>query len=918
MNKGFSLDDLKEELNVPKLGSKYRDNGSTATNYSSEGEEEMISVALNSSNEGSERRDDLILLQSANDSDTKMDGECNILPLPSHNSHSHVPQSKSLAETGSCSISVAPSSLVSIPFSAPNTRQNSMNESPTTKIPCNQPFFRRTNPVTTSSNASDSAVEPKTENRASSAPIITEKKREGLFQSLSWDSRLADTSIQASPFRPRQPLVFLKSPKQSQPLPNLPPQNREKLAQPYLSMQNQQNQMQPNPSPQHRRDNSNNSAFMDWNVMLKNKTNNNNIFLLQSPQRIDLANPSCASEVAGHRGLNSAPQGDDKQTPLNSISKGEERALQVLSSLIHQSQLLLSEQEKENNRRHNNNNNISQAAENSKIIESLRLASKSFTDVKDSPFSHDDRCQVLDDLLLTQRYAIEMLRITESASKWMSTIGLSTILPNPLKECNPAAVFEGQSSTAASSHSRKTAFFPPSEAGSTMATTGDRSPHSPLPGALISDSAAMLARLRSAKKEMQIKDALIDQLNEELSKCREEIGRLKVTRSEERPFKSPNRSILDDDDSDNEASVCLNTTSLLLHSLTEVNESFNEEGVTSKTSQERNVENTITYPRPMTPTSRTEDRVDQLTTSCATRMINVHMLDAENFVTAWDDMGPLPPPPDHSLHAPIVHSLLEQWTSDKAMQETLLKWLEGILDCSADLCHIPPLTISSLNHQVRDGFIMHVIPLLLRRVDVHVDVKTRAHRRTTYDISVSVSSASEKSSLSASAQSLFELKNNSLCNLKKTNSVSMMAFNASSANFIQDKDEDRLTSIVSNKTSDSALVKQAYNLFVDKNSAVEHRFWNDDGSVESSVTAATCLRTPPRDTEEQSVLMKAFGSAFGGLLTRRSGASISTKPSHNKEYWQHASNAIPRRPVQHCVEDLRQPYHRVVTAPPGA
>jgi hypothetical protein len=51
---------------------------------------------------------------------------------------------------------------------------------------------------------------------------------------------------------------------------------------------------------------------------------------------------------------------------------------------------------------------------------------------------------------------------------------------------------------------------------------------------------------------------------------------------------------------------------------------------------------------------------------------------------------------------------------------------------------IPPLTLSNLGHQVRDGFVMHALPLLLRRADIRVDVKTPAHRITTYDLSVYV------------------------------------------------------------------------------------------------------------------------------------------------------------------------------------
>uniref|UniRef100_A0A7S1YQ90 PDZ domain-containing protein n=1 Tax=Ditylum brightwellii TaxID=49249 RepID=A0A7S1YQ90_9STRA len=120
------------------------------------------------------------------------------------------------------------------------------------------------------------------------------------------------------------------------------------------------------------------------------------------------------------------------------------------------------------------------------------------------------------------------------------------------------------------------------------------------------------------------------------------------------------------------------------------------------------------------------------------RMINVRMLDGENFVTDWSELiPPLPPPPDHGLRSPIVDALLSQWTTDKKMHATLLSWIEHILN-GEDVSNIPPLKISSLDHQMRDGFTMHILPLLLRRSDVHVDVTTRVHRKTTYDLAVSV------------------------------------------------------------------------------------------------------------------------------------------------------------------------------------
>lgn len=922
MQRGFNLGAANDELSIPTLGSKFRDNDSMATNYSSGGEEdEMTSVALHATTEGSDKRADLIQLPSNNGHETtKVDEEI----ILRGRKHAEPPPLLG-GEANSCSGSIAPSSLVSIPFSTNITAQNTANESPTVKIICKQPFFRRTNPNTTNNDHSNK-TDPTVDNRPSSVPTIAKQKRDGLLHSLSWDSRLTEAPAYALPFRPRQPLPHLKSPQQPQPTPSLqPPQGRQRpLVQPDLSTKNQQHSMPFNTSPQHRREDSNNSAFFEWNSTLKNKTNNpNNVFFLESPQRVDLADCKNSERSSSH-GLHPTPQCQEKGTKLNYISEGEEIALGMLSSFVHQTQFFLHEQEKENTRLGTKNRvRGTDTAELSEIVASLKLASKSFShENQSSPFTHDDRCQLLDELLLTQRYANEMLIITGSANKWLSSIGWNDASPAGLSmgcdQDGKQQISNEVSTATISSRSKMTTLFPPSEVRNAVAIAGNESPRSPLLGDVESDSAAMLARLSSAKKEIQTKDSLIAQLNEELSKCREEIGRLKVTRSEERPFKSPNRSILDDDDSDNDASVCLNTPSLFLNSLSPANEPLKDEGVAGKVPCELDnnqlCNESVPRDRPTTPIG-SMNTVLPSTPSCATKMINVHMLDAENFVTAWDDIGPLPPPPDHSLHAPIVHALLEQWTSDRAMHESLLKWLECILDCSIDICHIPPLTISNLNHQVRDGFIMHVIPNLLRRIDVQVDVKTRAHRKTTYDISVSVGKASQPSHPNSSSQSQLDHESTMLCNATKTSKISMMAFNASSSNFVQEKDEDRLTSIVSNRTSDLALAKQPFTSFHDKNIPSDdknipsdYRFWNDDGSVESSVTAATCLRTPPRDTEERSALMKAFGSAFGGLLARR---------SVGKEYWQHSSNTATRRPVRQSVEDVRQPYHRVVTAPPG-
>jgi hypothetical protein len=125
--------------------------------------------------------------------------------------------------------------------------------------------------------------------------------------------------------------------------------------------------------------------------------------------------------------------------------------------------------------------------------------------------------------------------------------------------------------------------------------------------------------------------------------------------------------------------------------------------------------------------------------------VDAQMLDSENFISDWVDLTPpLPNPPDHDLESPIVAAVLELWTSDRALHETLLDWIDQVLSGS-DIDTIPPLTLSSLDNQARDGLLLHVLPFLLRRPDVLVNLKTRVHRRTTYDLSVEVDHAVQPS-----------------------------------------------------------------------------------------------------------------------------------------------------------------------------
>lgn len=348
------------------------------------------------------------------------------------------------------------------------------------------------------------------------------------------------------------------------------------------------------------------------------------------------------------------------------------------------------------------------------------------------------------------------------------------------------------------------------------------------------------------------------------------------------------------------------------------------------------------------------------------KSVNVRMLDEENYVSEWDDLAPpLPPPPDHGLRSPIVGALLQQWTSDGAMHDSLLSWMERIMN-GADCETIPPLTISALDHQVRDGFAMHVLPLLLRRSDIHVDVKTRAHRRTHYDMSVSVTSSvlQEQSANHLAARGLEASPSND-----KAMKTQMMAFKASHGNrSVLDESmqadvgapttpynvSDYLrTSSYAHSSSDigSDSVAHSTTTALATNSSKRYTgesrptrpstahqpaernidempgpmtraMFGDDISTSSSTTGGSSQKSG-----HNPGLMGTIGGAFGGLLRR--------KPSEPEPFYGESgfdengfvtdeADAVPSF-LRHAPppsspsrsEDDGQPYHRVVSAPPG-
>jgi len=268
------------------------------------------------------------------------------------------------------------------------------------------------------------------------------------------------------------------------------------------------------------------------------------------------------------------------------------------------------------------------------------------------------------------------------------------------------------------------------------------------------------------------------------------------------------------------------------------------------------------------------------------------MLDGENFVTEWVELTPpLPPPPDHGLRSPIVNVVLEQWTTDSGLHESLLAWIDRVMTGINLESSVPPLTISSLDHQVRDGFVMHVLPLLLRRADIHVDVQTRAHRRTSYDISVTVTQKSPEEQID------FQYPKPTHALLDQQHHVDEWAENFDPQIDTKSVAHSAVTEHMSNSNS---------NLYY-------------TGSYKASQPtigeySSFAEMAPPSESQEMDQssktepgIMSALGGALGGFLARRKGNNSGSPPRDGVSAIQRAAS----------FEEAEEPYHRVVSAPPG-
>jgi len=337
------------------------------------------------------------------------------------------------------------------------------------------------------------------------------------------------------------------------------------------------------------------------------------------------------------------------------------------------------------------------------------------------------------------------------------------------------------------------------------------------------------------------------------------------------------------------------------------------------------------------------------------KMVNVKMLDGENFITSWNNVD-LPSPPDHDLYSPIVDTILEAWSEDPGTRSALVDWIENVLKGS-NTDSMPSLKLSGLDHTTRDGFVMHILPLLLRRKDIHVHLTSRAHRHTSYDVAVKVTPSFGQNDERVSASEDLETVQQGLITHAQENKH-LYAYQATKSGATSIVDESHLdgitspyketftqpflknivrsasnagsistssavTSPISNRssrvppmfgrtryTSLSSEMKQVDDTsFTQDLSGVGSPSLGDDLSAASSgdeaedVDSEKGVRADGK--QKPSSIMGSISGAFGGMLSRRKPNEIAA-----------SQTPMPQTPKRDIVAQ-GEGFHRVVSAPSG-
>jgi hypothetical protein len=560
--------------------------------------------------------------------------------------------------------------------------------------------------------------------------------------------------------------------------------------------------------------------------------------------------------------------------------------------------------------------------------------------------AHHKRAAALKELVRSHEYALEMQRASQSASSWLQSIGR---LASSSAMSSPSQASPSRAGNVVLRSSEPTTPTARSSDGST-ATTPRMQQAAGEESSAASETMDLLtakAMWHASQMELREKSDWAARLNEELAQCRAEIGRLKSAAQSVTSFRSPNRSMFDEfddvpeeEEGDNDNPPLLDNNRILDESDC-LNSSFmREEGVGTgessadveqykaalnqanavirqlhsslqKYSKELEGESAPVVDLTLTvPAASSNDTSPGLNPDVEDDAAGA-LPDGENFVTDWDVLTlPWTSPPDHEVRSPIVDAVLELWTNDRTLQESLRGWMDQVLVEGADPESIPPLTVNHLDHRARDAFCLHIFPLLLRRPDILLDMKTRVHRRTTYDLAVSVDRAvyplphSPPPYISHSQRQFETTSIRSDVGSYGTDSSMTTAVMSNTAR-----------ALLNMNTLDDE--RNVYSQQLPPMSRLSYDEMTEDMASSSSASGAL-----------NPGFMSTLGGALGGLLgTRRrtehetpSRGTATPLPS-NMPTIAESPSSMSSKPFLHSLveveNDMDQPYHRVVSAPAG-
>jgi len=482
---------------------------------------------------------------------------------------------------------------------------------------------------------------------------------------------------------------------------------------------------------------------------------------------------------------------------------------------------------------------------------------------------HERRMRAMDELLIAHNYAAEMKRATKSASVWLKSISRD----------------DAEEEVVESHYLDK------------MGIMG------------------LKAATVSSEMKIKEKDEQINALTEELQRYKAETNH--HTSRAEVPFMSPDRSILDaaeDDESASEVDISKSDVARFCVSPIQRTRTrdFDDRGhnisFIKSLSREPNQEALKAALEQANATIRKlhaesgssgEPPIVELGSDASEGNTTDETSSKpggtdESFESDWTSLTRLlPPPPDHGLHSPIVEALLEQWTAEPSMHESLLLWMERAMT-GGDLTDVPPLVISSLDDEVREGLSMHVLPLLLKRSDIQVDVKTRSRRKTVHDLSVTIMPNPDPVSPYANhGGAVSDVASQSGHYSEMAASVAHSAATA------------QISNASKFRALDSVMASSSLN--------PRSTAGSDEVSVGSSATGGS-----QKNSTQQGGLMSSITS-FGGLLSRRNTKQQALKVSQDESEQPMPSflTRPPHSPQRPHTDGDEQPYHRVVSAPPG-